>query len=91
MAHALKLDSKFLDGAAVSEHVLVTLICNLHFLLLSTVTRLLGLINWPFFVTSERALSVMSETISEKTCREWFQRFKSGDFDDEDRHGVGKK
>ena len=28
---------------------------------------------------------------SEKTCREWFQRFKSGDFDVEDRHGSGKE
>jgi len=24
--------------------------------------------------------------ISERTCREWFQRFKNGDFDVEDRH-----
>ena len=24
-------------------------------------------------------------------CREWFQRFKSGDFDGEDRHGGGKE
>ena len=29
--------------------------------------------------------------LSERTCREWFQRFKSGDFDVEDRHGGGKK
>ena len=28
---------------------------------------------------------------SERTCREWFQRFKSGDFDVEDRHGGGKE
>jgi len=29
-----------------------------------------------------------SETdISERTCREWLQRFKNGDFDIEDRHG----
>ena len=28
--------------------------------------------------------------ISERTCREWFQRFKNGDFDIEDRHGSGK-
>ena len=28
---------------------------------------------------------------SEKTCREWFQRFKSGDFDVEDRYGGGKE
>ena len=26
--------------------------------------------------------------LSERTCREWFQRFKSGDFDVEDRHGT---
>ena len=25
--------------------------------------------------------------LSERTCREWCQRFKSGDFDVEDRHG----
>ena len=25
--------------------------------------------------------------ISEKTCREWFQHFKNGAFDVEDRHG----
>ena len=24
--------------------------------------------------------------INERTCREWFQRFKNGDFDVEDRH-----
>ena len=28
--------------------------------------------------------------LSEITCREWFQSFKSGDFDVEDRHGSGK-
>ncbi|GFU46172.1 uncharacterized protein TNCV_2155151 [Trichonephila clavipes] len=27
-------------------------------------------------------------TISERTCREWFQRFKNGDFDVEDQHGI---
>ncbi|GFX30793.1 uncharacterized protein TNCV_656791 [Trichonephila clavipes] len=26
--------------------------------------------------------------ISERTCREWFQRFKNGDFDAEDQHGI---
>ncbi|GFS90270.1 mariner Mos1 transposase [Trichonephila clavipes] len=26
--------------------------------------------------------------ISERTCREWFQRFKKGDFDVEDQHGI---
>ena len=29
--------------------------------------------------------------LSERTCREWFQRFKSSDFDVEDRHGGGKE
>jgi len=28
--------------------------------------------------------------ISERTCREWFQRFKNGDFDVEDRHSGEK-
>ncbi|GFW86871.1 mariner Mos1 transposase [Trichonephila clavipes] len=27
-------------------------------------------------------------SISERTCREWFQRFKNGDFDVEDQHGI---
>ncbi|GFX05310.1 mariner Mos1 transposase [Trichonephila clavipes] len=26
--------------------------------------------------------------ISERRCREWFQRFKNGDFDVEDQHGI---
>ncbi|GFW40637.1 mariner Mos1 transposase [Trichonephila clavipes] len=26
--------------------------------------------------------------ISERTCRECFQRFKNGDFDVEDQHGI---
>ena len=29
--------------------------------------------------------------LSERTCRKWFQRFKSGGFDVEDRHGGGKE
>ena len=29
--------------------------------------------------------------LSERTCREWFQRFKSGAFDIKDRHGSGKE
>ena len=29
--------------------------------------------------------------LSERMCREGFQRFKSGDFDVEDRHGGGKE
>ena len=37
-------------------------------------------------------LSIYGESaFSERTCREWFQRFKSGDFDVEDRHGSGKE
>jgi len=30
-------------------------------------------------------------TISERTCRAWFQRLKNGDFDIEDRHGGGRE
>ncbi|GFU79258.1 uncharacterized protein TNCV_2137811 [Trichonephila clavipes] len=26
--------------------------------------------------------------IRERTCREWFQRLKNGDFDVEDQHGI---
>ena len=29
--------------------------------------------------------------LSERTCHEWFQRFKIGDFDIEDQHGGGKQ
>ena len=29
--------------------------------------------------------------ISERTCREWFQRFKNCDFDIEDRHSGGRE
>ena len=29
--------------------------------------------------------------ISERTCREWFQHFKNGDFDVEDRHRGGRE
>ena len=29
--------------------------------------------------------------ISERTCREWFQCFKNGDFDVEDRHSGGRE
>ncbi|GFT60058.1 mariner Mos1 transposase [Trichonephila clavipes] len=29
--------------------------------------------------------------ISERTCREWFQRFKNGDFGVEDQHGGGRE
>lgn len=30
-------------------------------------------------------------TLSERTCREWFQRFRNGNFDVEDRHGGGRE
>jgi len=30
-------------------------------------------------------------TISERTCREWFQRFKNGDIDIKDWHGRGRE
>lgn len=29
--------------------------------------------------------------LSQRTCQEWFQRFKNGDFDVEDKHGGGKE
>jgi len=29
--------------------------------------------------------------ISERTCREWFQRFNNGDFDIENRHSGGRE
>ncbi|GFW89868.1 mariner Mos1 transposase [Trichonephila clavipes] len=29
--------------------------------------------------------------ISERTCREWFQSFKNGDFEVEDQHGGGRE
>ena len=36
--------------------------------------------------------SIYGEAVlSERTCREWFQSFKSSDFDVEDRHGGGKE
>ncbi|KAG5314879.1 MOS1T transposase, partial [Pseudoatta argentina] len=31
------------------------------------------------------------EAISERTCREWFQRFKNGDFDVEDQYSGGRE
>ncbi|GFX45686.1 mariner Mos1 transposase [Trichonephila clavipes] len=31
------------------------------------------------------------DAISEGTCREWFQRFKNGDFEVEDQHGGGRE
>ena len=46
--------------------------------------------------TSDEAHRIFSSTYSEaalskSTCHEWFQRFKSGDFHVEDRHGGGKE
>ena len=42
--------------------------------------------------THRMLLSTYGEAaLSRKTCRQWFQRFKSGDFDVEDRHGGGKE
>ena len=46
--------------------------------------------------TAAEAHRMLSRTdgefaLSKITCREWFQRFKSGDFDVEDRHGGGKE
>ena len=29
--------------------------------------------------------------LSQRTCRDWFQRFKRGDFDVQDQHGGGKE
>ena len=46
-------------------------------------------------ITAAETQRMLSSTygktvLSERTCHEWFQRFKSGDFDVEDRHGDGK-
>ena len=46
--------------------------------------------------TAVEAHSMLSCTygeaaLGERTRLEWFQRFKSGDFDVEDRHGGGKE
>ena len=46
--------------------------------------------------TSTEAHQMLSSTYGEaalngKTCREWFQRFKSGNFDIQDRDGGGKE
>ena len=45
--------------------------------------------------TAAKAHRMLSSTygeaaLSERTCREWFQRFKSGDFDVKNRHGGGE-
>ena len=34
---------------------------------------------------------MLSSTYGETMCREWFQRFKSGNFDVKDGHGGGKE
>ena len=46
--------------------------------------------------TAAKAHQMLSSTygeaaLSERGCREWFQRFMSGDFNVEDRHGGGKE
>ena len=46
--------------------------------------------------TAAEAHRMLSSTyseaaLSERTCREWFQRFKNGDFDVEDRKGDEKE
>ncbi|GFW99634.1 alpha-2 adrenergic receptor [Trichonephila clavipes] len=33
-------------------------------------------------------IPMVRPAINERTCREWFQRFKNGDFDVEDQHGI---
>ena len=45
--------------------------------------------------TAAEAHRMLSSTygeaaLSEKTCRDWFQHFKNGGFDVEDRHGGTK-
>ena len=45
--------------------------------------------------TAAEAHQMLSSTYAEaafskRTCRKWFQRFRGGDFDVEDRHGGGK-
>jgi len=37
--------------------------------------------------SAPEAHRMFSNTYGEKTCHEWLQRFKNGDFDIEDRHG----
>ena len=40
----------------------------------------------------QKLLSTYGEAaLSERTCREWFLRFKNGDFDVKGRHGDGKE
>ena len=46
--------------------------------------------------TAAKAHRLLSNTygeavLSKRTCREWFQHFKSGDFDGEDRHDGEKE
>ena len=40
---------------------------------------------------AHQMLSNDEAAISERMCREWFQRFKNGDFDVEDRHSGGRE
>ena len=49
-----------------------------------------------FEKNAAEAHRMLSETygdaaLSERTCREWFQRFKNGDFDVEDKHDGGRE
>ena len=51
---------------------------------------------FPLKKTAVEAHRILSSTygkaaLSERTCCEWFQRFKSDYFDIEDRHGGGKE
>ena len=46
--------------------------------------------------TAFKAHRMLSSTygeavLSERTCRDWFHRFKSDDFYVKDRHGIGKE
>ena len=40
----------------------------------------------------QKLLNTYGETaLSERTCQEWFQRFKDSNFDVDDRHGGGRE
>ena len=40
---------------------------------------------------AEASNTYSEAAISERTCREWFQRFKNGVFDVEDQHSDGRE
>ena len=40
---------------------------------------------------TSKTKKVSEDRKKERTCRKWFQRFKNGDFDIEDRHGDGSR